>query len=144
MDGMHGFHFMTSTGGFRTTEEEVSRMLDELAVLRELLREISGRLSRLEMRAKRAFPAVVVTRKETKRANNGRNLLPQITAAEALQIYDHVVEEARAGEHKKATDLLEQLPLPDLLLLHKEVGLTRSESKPSRKAIISSLLVSVR
>src|SRR5258708_5570287 len=116
---------MTEMEGFRTKTEEVSRLLDELAQMRELLREISGKLSRLEMRAKRAFPHVAAQRQALKAAaHEGRNGPPQITPDDALRVYDRVVERARSGAHREATELLEGLSLPDLLVLHKEVGLT--------------------
>jgi hypothetical protein len=47
---------------FRSKEEEVSNLLEELAALRELMRDIAKKLTNIEARTKRAFPSAATKR----------------------------------------------------------------------------------
>ena len=109
-----------------------------------MLREVSTKLSKLETRAKRAFPSVAATKPIRRKAQQGERELPQITSDDAMRIYDRVVEKAGSGAHEEAMALLGEMALADLLVLHKEVGLPRGKSKPSKKAIVSDLLGRVK
>ena len=129
---------MISDGGFRTPEQEVSRLLDELASVREQMRGIAGTLARLELRAKRAFPNVASDRRL--RASKGRlSTEATLTPEKALELYDSAVREVKSGSQDKALDLVRNLALPDLLVLHKELGLSLGHSKPSKKMILNGI-----
>jgi uncharacterized protein YukE len=47
---------------FRTPEEEVKELVKELRELKDVLREISSKVTHIETRAKRAFPAAFPNR----------------------------------------------------------------------------------
>jgi hypothetical protein len=59
---------------FRSKEEEVSSLLEELAALRELMRDIAKKLTNIETRTKRAFPGVATKRA----ARRGKRMATQI------------------------------------------------------------------
>jgi hypothetical protein len=129
---------MNRDGAFRTPEQEVSRLLDEFASVREQMREIAATLSRLELRVKRAFPQVVAN-KQAKSAGKGAKAEATLTSEQALELYDRTVQQVKDGAPDEALDLLKELPLPDLLVLHRELGLTIGHGKPSRKAVLNGI-----
>jgi hypothetical protein len=124
---------MSEQPTFRTPDDEVIRLLDEISAMREVLREVSSKLSRLEMRAKRAFPVAAQAHKEKAKARKAADSHATIGPEEALRQYDRMVESARSGSYHEAAELLDQMPLPDLTLLHKEIGLSLGKTKPAKK-----------
>jgi hypothetical protein len=107
------------------------------------MREISRKLSNLELRAKRAFPNAA-RRVELAKPRSNISEPPTLSAEAALQRYDQIVERARLGAHGEANELLNQMNLPDLHLMFKELGLSLGKSAPSKKIIISGILGRVK
>lgn len=134
---------MSEPESFRSRDEEVSRLLAEIISLREIMREISRKLSNLELRAKRAFPNAVV-KVQSPKPKSSISEPPTLSAQAALQRYDQVVERVRLGAHGEANELLNQMNLPDLHLMFKELGLSLGKSAPSKKTIISGILGRVK
>jgi hypothetical protein len=134
---------MNETRAFRSKEEEVSSLLQELATLRELIREIARKLTNIEARTKRAFPSIA-TRRAAGRAQAKANVTPTISAPDALALYDQVVELAKSGAHDQAMDRLAQQSIPDLVVLSKELGLPIGKSKPSRNRLTKAILGRVK
>lgn len=131
---------MTPGGGeFRTPEQEVSRLLDELAGLRDQLRGIGATLGRLELRIKRAFPNVAAER-QSRGANDRGKTEPSLTPEKALQLYDDAVKQAKLGSQDRALAEVQKLALPDLAVLHRELGLSLGRSKPSRKILMNGII----
>lgn len=135
---------MSDQPSFRTPDAEVIRLLEELSAMRDLLREISGKLTRLQTRAKRAFPVAADTHARKVRVRKEDADTATINAGEALKHYDRIVEVARVESYERAATLLEEMSLPDLVLIQREVGLSSGRSKPSKKAVVSSLLGRVK
>jgi hypothetical protein len=132
---------MNETRTFRSKEEEVSSLLQELATLRELIRDIAKKLTNIEARTKRAFPSIA-TKRVAGRAQ--ANVTASLSATDALALYDQVVELAKTGVHDQATDRLAQQSIPDLVVLSKELGLPTGKSKPSRKRLTNAILGRVK
>jgi hypothetical protein len=128
---------------FRSKEEEVSNLLEELAALRELIREIAKKLTNIEARTKRAFPSAA-TKTVARRGEANADPIPAFSSQDALALYDQVVELAKSGAHDEATDRLAQQSLPNLVVLSKELGLPLGKSKPSRKRLTNAILGRVK
>jgi hypothetical protein len=128
---------------FRSKEEEVSNLLEELAALRELIRDIAKKLTNIEARTKRAFPSAAAKR-VARRGEANADPNPTLSAQDALTLYDQVVELAKLGAHDEATDRLARQSLPNLVVLSKELGLTLGKSKPSRKRLTTAIFGRVK
>jgi hypothetical protein len=128
---------------FRSKEEEVSSLLEELAALRELMRDIAKKLTNIETRTKRAFPGVA-TKRAARRGEANGDPNPTLSAQDALALYDQVVQLAKSGAHEEATDRVAQQSLPDLVVLLKELGLPLGKSKPSKKRLTNAILGRVK
>ena len=74
---------------FRTTEEEIKELVKELRELKDLLREISGKVVQVEARAKRAFPAAFTKTQPAPRSPAPKLTdPPTVSPQEALRLYD--------------------------------------------------------
>jgi phosphoglycolate phosphatase-like HAD superfamily hydrolase len=128
---------------FRTPEQEVLKFLEECAEIRLTLKTISAQLGRMELRAKRAFPAVVEQLRERKNRTT-RSAVASITPEQALAEFDRIVKLASSGASQEAERALEKMAGPDLLLIAKELGVSFPKSKPSVKATREAIFGKVR
>jgi hypothetical protein len=137
---------VTSHSEFRTSEQEVLKLLEECAELRRTLTVISGQLGRMENRVKHAFPKVAAQMRDRKLCN-AHSTESTITANEALAEFDKVVRLAASGANEEAQRLIEGKPAAELFVIAKEVGVTFPKSKPSvatmREAIFGKVRESV-
>lgn len=125
---------------FNTTEDEARLIAAELLELKQVLREVSSKLSRIEARAKRAFP-VSFPKCEAKRVSSTRaQQAPSITAEEALRLYDEIVAQARGSGVAGARTRLSSMSLPDLMMMRRELGVSLGKRKPSVQALVNGIL----
>lgn len=130
---------MTSRDPFNTSTEEVKRLADELREVREVVREVSQRLARMETRAKRAFPTSFP--KEAERAKSEVNQShTTLSSDEALQMYESFVEQVKIGDPSGVQSRLESMSRADLMRLRQEVGVSLRAKKPSRIGLVSAIL----
>lgn len=132
---------MSNEDIFNTPEQEVVIMAKELGEIKEVLRELSRKLSRIEVRANRAFPSVVKKHaniSKERRAETAAN--PTMTPDQAMRLYDDVVDQAKGGNIQKARELLDALELTDLNLLRSELGVSLGKKKPSRRILMEAVL----
>jgi len=127
---------------FSTPEEAVKQLALELRELREMLREMSAKLSRIETRAKRTFPSGFPAKPKRPQGTQPDSGLepPTISPDRALQLYDELVIMVRNGNRDGAERQLGSMGVSDLALLVKELGLSAGKSKPSSKFLISRIL----
>jgi hypothetical protein len=126
---------------FRTTEEEVKELVKELRELKDILREISGKVAQVEARAKRAFPAMFPKTPPGAKSHAPRLTdPPTISPQDALKLYDDLVMLAKQGDKEEVQRRLENMSLPDLFLLSRELGVSLGKSKPSRKTVLNGVL----
>jgi len=128
---------------FRTSDQEVLKLLEECAELRRTLKAISAQVGRMENRVKRAFPAAAVQARERK-ARTNRFGGATITPEQALAEFDRVAALAASGANEEAERILEAKSAPDLLVIAKELGVTFSKSKPSIKVMRDAIFGKVR
>src|SRR5439155_12671832 len=98
---MRGIRGLMEKDIFRTAEEEAKQVVAEIRELKELLREVAGKIGRIESRMKRAFPKAFLPfqKGETTRAQEKKEL-PNFSPADALKVYDELVDESRAGNRE--------------------------------------------
>jgi hypothetical protein len=136
---------MNEENPFNTVGEEVKRLVEEFRKTKEALREVSKRLSQIEVRMQRSFPSLMPKKAESRREKGGlASAEPTLTPEEAMRVYDDLVELARRNNHQSVRDRLAGLGLADLNLLRQELGASLGKKKPSRKALEESVIGRIR
>jgi hypothetical protein len=128
---------------FRTSEEEVLKLLEECAELKRTLKTISLQIGRMEARVKHAFPTAAA-RVQEQRSASKRSADPSITPEQALAEFDRVVGLVASGANEDAERILETMPAPDLSLMAREVGVSFPKSKPSVRVMREAIFGKVR
>jgi hypothetical protein len=128
---------------FRTPPQELEVLRKEIAEVKAVLREVAARLVQIERHAKRAFGVPAAKTKGTLAQNAGQRTLaeekPTIEASDVMPLFDELTEVWRTHGADKVSGRLEGMPIPDLKLVARELGVTFS-SKPSRKLLLSGIL----
>ena len=110
--------------------------------VKDALREISGRLGRIESRMRRAFPQAFVTIQKIgpRVASDERQMAPSLSPEQALKLYDELVDQSKAGDRENLLMQLSAISVPDLLLMSRELGVTLGKKKTSRKALTDAIV----
>ena len=131
---------------FNTPTEEVNRLVAEVRETKELLRELSSKLSRIETRLKRVFPPAFAKKNDEatrERVPAGRKA-PTLTVGQAMILYQELVDSARKDQFEEVHRRLSSFGLADLSLLQRELGASLGKKKPSAKALITAILGRVK
>jgi hypothetical protein len=131
------------SGEFRTLEEEVIKLLEECGELKHALKTISGQLSRMEKRAKVAFPSAAKI-VDSRRASARKKTVSSLSSDEAMKRFQGIVDLASRGETAEAERLLEKQGAADLYVIAKEVGASFTSNKPSVRAMREAIFGKVR
>lgn len=131
------------SGEFRNPEQEVLKLLEECGELKQLLKTISGQLSRMEKRVKISFPSVAKAVDE-RRLLARKQTASSLSSDEATRIFQDVVDLASRGEAAEAERLLEKQSAADLYMIAKEVGASFPSNKPSIRAMREAIFGKMR
>ncbi|MCA1416643.1 hypothetical protein I6F30_36805 [Bradyrhizobium sp. NBAIM20] len=134
---------MTNEAPFRTSDEEIERLLEECGELKRTLKSISSQLSRMENRIKAAFPVAAKKIKEQQQARSVQRE-STLSADQAVAEFDKIVQLASSGATSEAETYLARRPSADLLAIAREVGVTFPSTKPSVRAMLDAILGKVR
>jgi hypothetical protein len=141
--GLLGSTEVSGNMEFRTTEQEVAKLLEECGELKKTLKAISAQIGRMENRVKRAFPTAAAQAREQK-TRRTRSKEATITPEQALGEFDRVVGLVASGASEEAERILEARSATDLLLIAKELGVIFPKSKPSIKTMRDAIFGKVR
>jgi hypothetical protein len=134
---------VSSNSEFRTPEQEVLKLLEECAELRETLKAISAQIGRMEKRVKNAFPTLA-QQARSRKSGTTRSSKATITPEEALAEFDRIVGLAASGDSKQAEGILESKPASDLRVIARELGVAFPKSKPTIKAMREGIFGKIR
>jgi len=130
---------------FNTPAEEVDRLVAELSETKGALRELSGKLTRIETRLKRVFPQAFPKRTGERREKPLAESEPATLNPEtAIALYEELVEHARNDRFEEVHRKLSSLSLPDLSFLRRELGASLGKRKPSPKTLIEVIVGRLR
>jgi hypothetical protein len=129
------------TEEFRTPPEELQRLLDQIDELRLSLREISGKLSRIEQHVRRAFrvPKGPLSGAISSRQSRHSLAPSTLSSSEALKLFDELPPLLENHGRECVERRLDSLEIPDLRLIVKELG-APLPSKPSRRTLTNAIL----
>jgi|GEM_PF-2310608 len=126
---------------FRSTEDEIRELAAEIREIKELLRTISNKVSQMESRAKRAFPSVFPKRESGAKVRSPKVTdPPTISPQEALSLFENLLGVARKEGKEVVQHRLEEIALPDLLLLSQELGVSLGKKKPTKKTLQAGII----
>jgi len=121
------------------TQEDVAALAAEVRELKEVLREVSGKLGRIEKRLRFFFPDSFPGGSRKGKEPDIRENPPSITPQQALDLYSELVRMARSGQEQEVEARVTAMSLADLALLVKELGAPLGK-KPSRTGLTKSLM----
>src|SRR6266536_3370329 len=103
---------------FNTPREELLRLADEMRQAKELLRDVSARMSRIETRMKRSFPTLFpkVPLAGTSHPRPEGQSPPTLTPEQVMSLYEELVDQGRRGELQLVHQRLAEISLADLSL----------------------------
>ena len=135
----------TKTSAFPSKEEEVSRLLDEIKALRDELRDLNAKVSRIERRVQHAFPILAAQKaKDRSRRTRDDEAGPTITPAEAISFFERLVEMTNSGQESQVLAELDTTSEPNLRLTVQELGVSLGKKKASRKILVESIVKRIK
>ena len=135
---------MNNSSVFRTREQELERLVQEIEDVKISLKGIGATVSRIERHVRRAFdipvqPKAKVPRRKSAETTAVRDETPTVSADEALAVFDDLSGLFQDGQRAAAHDRLQHMPIPDLRVLAHELGIT-SRSHPSRNSLCTGIM----
>lgn len=120
--------------------DEAKYLALEIHELKAVLREISGKVGRIETRLKRVFPTAFKAVKEERHALEATDTQSSLTSEQALSLFDGLVAQVREGKKTEVEDRLRDTPIADLAVLARELGVSLAKKKPSRTSLTNAVL----
>jgi hypothetical protein len=128
--------------GFRDKHQELERLVQELKQTKDLMKDISSKMTQIERHVKRAFLPLQATKRAVRDKADGKTARivekPTIDEIQALAIFDELKSLSLSEQGNEALARLEKMIVPDLRTIAHEVGLAFA-SKPSKKLLISRI-----
>ena len=135
---------MTEQDFFRSKEEELQRLTQEIAELKATMKEMATSLSSIERHVKRSFGIPPKTKspaknKPARKTTDQKREEPTITPEEALKLFDKFSEYWDADNPSLVKDKLQEMTLSNLKLMAHELGVT-FKRKPSKKTLCEGIM----
>ena len=121
------------------SEQESRGLIDEIGELKEILREVSRKLTRLETQVKRG---VLSAGSKTSDIPTGAdvNKPANLSAANVLEVYEELRLQAKNGNEEEVRQKLLAMSATDLNLMCCELGMPPSSKNPSRKKMFELII----
>lgn len=121
------------------SEQESGGLVEEIGELKEILRDVSRKLTRLETQVKRG---VLSAGSKTSDIPTGAdvNKPANLSAANVLEVYEELRLEAKNGNEEEVRKKLLAMSATDLNLMCCELGMPPSSKNPSRKKMFELII----
>jgi len=129
---------------FRSKEEELQRLTQDIAEIKSSIKEISIAVDRIGRHVKRSFGVLPKPKSSIQTSSKGeKKKHPKkeatITPDQALSIFDELSLSFSNDNPQEVENRLQEMIVPDLKLLAHELGVT-FPTKPSKKALCSGII----
>lgn len=123
-------------------DEETVQLVDEIGELKEILREVSRKLTRIEAKVKRGVPAAVSKTAELPNSQAAADVKKpaNLSADNILQVYEELRLTAKNGNEQEMREKLLTLSATDLNLMCCELGMPPTSKNPSRKKMFELII----
>jgi hypothetical protein len=121
------------------SEQESGGLVEEIGELKEILRDVSRKLTRLETQVKRG---VISAGSKTSDIPMGAdvNKPANLSAANVLEVYEELRLQAKNGNEEEVRKKLLAMSATDLNLMCCELGMPPSSKNPSRKKMFELII----
>jgi hypothetical protein len=121
------------------SEQESGGLVEEIGELKEILRDVSRKLTRLETQVKRG---VLSAGSKTSDIPTGAdvNKPANLSAANVLEVYEELRLQAKNGNEEEVRQKLLAMSASDLNLMCCELGMPPSSKNPSRKKMFELII----
>jgi hypothetical protein len=121
------------------SQQENGGLVEEIGELKEILRDVSRKLTRLETQVKRG---VLSAGSKTSDIPTGAdvNKPANLSAANVLEVYEELRLQAKNGNEEEVRKKLLAMSATDLNLMCCELGMPPSSKNPSRKKMFELII----
>ncbi|MEG4026157.1 hypothetical protein [Microcoleus sp. S13C4] len=121
------------------SEQESGGLVEEIGELKEILRDVARKLTRLETQVKRG---VISAGSKTSDIRRGAdvNKLANLSAGNVLEVYEELRLQAKNGNEEEVRQKLLAMSATDLNLMCCELGMPPSSKNPSRKKMFELII----
>jgi hypothetical protein len=121
------------------SEQESGGLVEQIGELKEILRDVSRKLTRLETQVKRG---VLSAGSKTSDIPTGAdvNKPANLSAANVLEVYEELRLQAKNGNEEEVRQKLLAMSASDLNLMCCELGMPPSSKNPSRKKMFELII----
>ncbi|MEG4211694.1 hypothetical protein [Microcoleus sp. S13_B4] len=121
------------------SEQESGGLVEEIGELKEILRDVARKLTRLETQVKRG---VISAGSKTSDIPRGAdvNKLANLSAGNVLEVYEELRLQAKNGNEEEVRQKLLAMSATDLNLMCCELGMPPSSKNPSRKKMFELII----
>jgi len=121
------------------SEQESGGLVEEIGELKEILRDVSRKLTRLETQVKRG---VLSAGSKSSDIPTGAdvNKPANLSAANVLEVYEELRLQAKKGNEEEVRKKLLAMSATDLNLMCCELGMPPSSKNPSRKKMFELII----
>lgn len=121
------------------SEQESGGLVEQIGELKEILRDVSRKLTRLETQVKRG---VLSGGSKTSDLPTGAdvNKPANLSAANVLEVYEELRLQAKNGKEEEVRQKLLAMSATDLNLMCCELGMPPSSKNPSRKKMFELII----
>lgn len=121
------------------SEQESGGLVEEIGELKEILRDVARKLTRLETQVKRG---VISAGSKTSDIPTGAdvNKPANLSAANVLEVYEELRLQAKNGNEEEVRQKLLAMSATDLNLMCCELGMPPSSKNPSRKKMFELII----
>lgn len=123
-------------------DEETVQLVDEIGELKEILREVSRKLTRIEAKVKRGGTALASKSSDFQSSQAAADVKKpaNLSADNILQVYEELRLTAKNGNEQEMREKLLALSATDLNLMCCELGMPPTSKNPSRKKMFELII----
>ena len=132
-----------SNSKFRSQSEELAYLLRQIEEVRQTLKEVNAATSRIDRHVRRVFD---IPKKPAARASDTAAAskpaiaaAPAISVKDAQDLFDDLSLLYTNGNAAEVKDRLDRLPVPELRVLSRELGVTM-RSRSSKKSLCAAII----
>ncbi|MEG4520907.1 MULTISPECIES: hypothetical protein [unclassified Microcoleus] len=121
------------------SEQESGGLVEEIGELKEILRDVARKLTRLETQVKRGVISAGSKTSDIPRAADV-NKPVNLSAGNVLEVYEELRLQAKNGNEEEVRQKLLAMSATDLNLMCCELGMPPSSKNPSRKKMFELII----
>ncbi len=123
-------------------DSENSQLVDEITELKEILREVSRKLTRIETKVKRGGISATpkVSEPTVSQPDETSEKPASLSTEQVIQIYEQLRLKAKNGQEEEVRKKLLSMTATNLSLICLELGMPPTAKNPSRKKMIEIIL----